>query len=368
MISLFKSDEEFHSQRAKTIGSSDMPVLFGLTAKYDTTPYTLWKEKTGKTEPWEGNEKTDWGTKLEPLILARYIEGIFNQGAANDFLKNYLNGLSSEFGYSETPSSDLLDYRLTNFNIKTVGVCDDYPFLSAHADLWIPEWNRIQEAKSSSFFGSLRHDDPDGGYSRDNLTSNGVPLSVYIQVQHQMLCYNAKTAGVSALLDTSTYLEYGPWKNDEKLQAKIIEIADRFQWHVINDKPPEPTTWEDYEDLFPNVNPTACVFPLEYPINEDLTIQDMLETYVNIDSEIKKKESKLKDLKKAIGILMGENQTLQTPDGEILATMVKAEKSTVKGVKELEKSAPEILEKLRELELISESKYKYPKIKYKGLE
>jgi predicted phage-related endonuclease len=352
-----------------------MPTLFGLTAKYGTTPYTLWREKTGKTKPWGGNEKTDWGTKLEPLILARYIEGIHGKEEYEDFLEILIKFKASEIlipyvlkGETVGPTQACEFLKYEKYMVRTAATNDDYPFLSAHADLWIPEWNRIQEAKSSSFFGSLRHNDPDGGYSRDNLTSNGVPLSVYIQVQHQMLCYGAKTAGVSALLDTSTYLEYGPWKNDEKLQAKIIEIADRFQWHVVNDKPPEPTTWEDYEDLFPNVTPTACVFPLEYPINEDLTIQDMLETYINIDSEIKKKESKLKDLKKAIGILMGENQTLQTPDGEILATMVKAEKSTVKGVKELEKTCPEILEKLRQLNMISESKYKYPKIKYKGLE
>jgi len=355
MISTFTTEEEFHAHRKNTVGSSDIPTLLGLNAQYGSTPYTLWLEKTGRKPGFEGNERTEWGNRLEPVILAKFVEGLAQAKSMGDyFLRNLYDGRSGLLQIGDENRSLLT---------KTVAIHPEYDFAIAHADLWIPEIKRIQEAKSGSFFGGLRRDDPDKGYSRDNLTSNGIPLSVYVQTQWQMFCYDAETCGVSALIDTSNYMEYGPWKQEPKLIGKLIELADKFMWHVRNDKPPMPTTWEDYQDLFPRVNKLACVYPLEHKINDDLTLGDMLEVYHRLNSESTKIENKLKDIKKAVGILMGENQVLQTPEGQVLVTMSAVKKRTPKGVKEISKVDFDLVKKLYRDGLISVSRYKQPKFK-----
>jgi len=362
MISKFSTDEEFHSFRQSRVGSSDIPTLLGLNAKYDQTPYTLWLEKTGRAKGFEGNEFTEWGNRLEQIILSKFVENFYQRDdlafpakfISEMYLLNAIKGESIERSI-EYP------YSLES---KTVAISNEYPFAVAHADLWIPSINRIQEAKSGSFYGTLRKEDPDNGYSRDNLTSNGIPLAVYVQTQWQILCYGAETCGVSALLDTSHYLEYGPWKQDITLTGKLIELSDKFMWHVTNDKPPMPTTWEDYCGLFPFVNNTAAVYPLDYKLADtDLTIGDMIEEYFILDERKKKSEEKLKDIKKAIGLIMGENRTLQTPEGQVLVTMTLTEKESVKGIKAIEKEFPGMGIKLKEAGLITESKYKVPTVR-----
>jgi len=356
MITTFTTEQEFHASRQKTIGSSDIPTLLGLNAKYDQTPYTLWKIKTGREKGFEGNQFTEWGHRLEPVILAKFLTDM----TGNEEVGKYFQAVA----LTGQVMGHLKEHETYSYLGKTVATHDEYPFALAHADLWIPELKRIQEAKSGSFYGTKRKDDPDTGYDRENLTSNGIPLSVYVQTIWQMFCYDAELCGVSALLDTSHYLEYGPWKLDTKLIGRLLEIADKFMWHVLNDKPPMPTTWLDYQDMFPLVNDTACVYPLDYTLNDKgLTLGDMIEAY-HIESEKKNKaEDKLQDIKKAIGLIMGENRTLQTPEGQVLVTMTLTEKESVKGIKAIEKELPGMGIKLKEAGLITESKYKTPKVR-----
>lgn len=59
-------------ERRKTLGASEIPVVTGhLTFK---SPLQLWAEKRGLSEPFEGNEYTDWGNRLEPVIRQKYAE------------------------------------------------------------------------------------------------------------------------------------------------------------------------------------------------------------------------------------------------------------------------------------------------------
>lgn len=63
-----ESDSQWHELRSKTVGSSEVASLFGLSPY--KTAYTLWHEKAGKVpvERGELNERTRWGKMLEPLI------------------------------------------------------------------------------------------------------------------------------------------------------------------------------------------------------------------------------------------------------------------------------------------------------------
>lgn len=64
-------EEDFTTFRSKGLGSSDMPVILGVSPW--KKPYTLWQEKTGiiKNE-FKGNWATRRGTELEPMVRAWY--------------------------------------------------------------------------------------------------------------------------------------------------------------------------------------------------------------------------------------------------------------------------------------------------------
>ena len=63
---------EWHEQRRQGIGASEVAVACGF-GRYRTR-YDLWREKTGATAPWGGNEATLWGQRNEPFILQDWAD------------------------------------------------------------------------------------------------------------------------------------------------------------------------------------------------------------------------------------------------------------------------------------------------------
>ena len=63
---------EWHEQRRLGIGASEVSVACGF-GRYRTR-YDLWREKTGATAPWGGNEATLWGQRNEPHILTDWAD------------------------------------------------------------------------------------------------------------------------------------------------------------------------------------------------------------------------------------------------------------------------------------------------------
>lgn len=361
-ISFFNSREEFHSQRVKTIGSSDIPILAGLKLQYGSTPYDLWEVKTGRKPGFAGNEYTWWGTILEDNVLRKFVSNKFGSDIyGKEFALSRMNG-ENEF----TITGESFDVMTLLSN--TVGRNDEHPYAIAHADLWIPSENRIQEAKTARLFSAKRTDDLDKGYSPDDFTINGIPLDVYLQTQWQMFCYGADSqmvAGVSVLIDTSDYREYGLGKIDQKTIDKLVALADKFNWHVVNDKPPAPMTWDDVNKMFPQIQEQASVISFDYVISENnqITLRDMLFEREKLDKESKKITKKIDDIKNAIGLLIGENKILQSPDGYIIASQTDVTTERVAGIKDME---DEIIELLRKKDLIKESKYR--KLTFKRLD
>jgi putative phage-type endonuclease len=63
---------EWHEQRRLGIGASEVAVACGF-GRYRTR-YDLWREKTGATAPWGGNEATLWGQRNEPHIVQDWAD------------------------------------------------------------------------------------------------------------------------------------------------------------------------------------------------------------------------------------------------------------------------------------------------------
>jgi putative phage-type endonuclease len=56
--------------RNKFIGGSDVAAILGLN-RYKTA-YEVWEEKKHNIKTFEGNQATEWGKKLEPVIIAHF--------------------------------------------------------------------------------------------------------------------------------------------------------------------------------------------------------------------------------------------------------------------------------------------------------
>lgn len=58
--------------RNKTLGASEIGAVAGLSARYNALDIYL--RKVGMEPPFEGNEYTEWGNRLEPLIGEKYSQ------------------------------------------------------------------------------------------------------------------------------------------------------------------------------------------------------------------------------------------------------------------------------------------------------
>jgi hypothetical protein len=359
-FTIFSNESEFHDQRSGTIGSSDIPVLAGLYVKAGKTPLSLWEEKTGRAEGFSGNEATWWGHQHEINIAYRWIYDVYGPEAADRFRIAKIRGdgvVSLDYEGGDVARV----YNNTHF------VHPDYLWATAHPDVLVIDeiGGHIQEIKSTGFFPSIRSEDHVRGYDRHDKGLGGVPLAVYLQVQWQLFCAGITpdegTAGVSVLANTSEYATYGPGTADPRTQEKILALAERFIWHVKNDTPPKPMTWDDVCKIWPVSEDTALTIPLEEILEARdggsvLTLADMLSEREKIDKRSKEDKARLDEIKNAIGILMGENRVMQTPDGQTIATRADQSRESV-SVSDLKKHDPELVERLSNEGVIKSSSF-----------
>ena len=335
----FKPDD-FHKNRAEGIGSSDVPIIAGLTAKWGDTPLKLWMQKTGREEGFAGNVATEFGNLHENSILYYYIKENYSQELAEKFLIHKITGKS-----------------FSQFKTNTEARHKELPYFIAHADLVVDDGEtlHIQEAKSTRLMSAKRGGDENFGYSVSDKSENGIPLSVYLQVQFQMLCYGADTAGVSLLCDTSDYREYGIIKPNAKTQNKIAAMVKKFWWHVQNDTPPKPMTPDDVAKLFPEVKDESVIVPLDMQLGKS-TLLEMLDERERLDKRAKEIKSKIDDIKLAVGLLLKDNRVLQTPDGQVIATATTTNRRSL-SIKDIEREK-KIYEEVEKLGLVKTSEVK----------
>lgn len=322
---------DFTESRTKGIGSSDIPILAGLKKQYDQTPVTLFEEKKGITEGFQGNEQTDWGNLLEPLIVER-------------FLSKHFGDVRPEFK----------EIEMTEF------FHPEYKYALAHPDMIIVEPDRepfIIEAKSMGYYPGKRDEDPDKGYDEDDFTERGIPADVFLQVQWQMLCSGVNTTFVAALINTNDFRMYGPIMANPRVQEKCLALARRF-WDCIEDNIcPAPSTFKDIQIIFPKPEAKTKVIS-----GDALESVKMMQTQKeDIKKKIKALEDKEDDIKKAFGQLCEGNEVLTDPLGNVLATYKMSSTRSI-SVKEVEKNK-EIFDLLTENELINETKF--PKLSIK---
>lgn len=67
-----KDRTQWLEERRQGIGGSDVAAILGLSPW--KTPFQLYQEKRGESGDFSGNDRTDWGSRLEPTIRQWYAD------------------------------------------------------------------------------------------------------------------------------------------------------------------------------------------------------------------------------------------------------------------------------------------------------
>jgi hypothetical protein len=350
----YLKDKDF-SQGRKYIGASDIPTLALLNIKYGQTPLSLWEVMTGRKEAWKGNTRTYAGNELEPLILKW---GLKELGYSNKFINSWIISRfknKNKFEYLIEGDDLSLNSEIYSF---TEFVCPHFKHLVAHPDLLIKRLNddksAIIEAKSTGFFGGMRKDNESHGYDLETNTVKSIPASVALQCETQLLCSGVKQYYISVMIDTGIKKTYGPFTPDIKKQEHILALAEKFYWHVENDTPPKPETWEDVQKLNPELDKeskTVIIGETEFLVNI------MKDKAKRMRKVIKDAEKELDDIKNSIGLIIGENAYLENSEGNSLASAYNVTRENIK-LSELKKEKIRVYNKLKKEGFINSSTYR----------
>jgi len=333
---------DFHGARSTGVGSSDIPTLAGLNRSYKNTTLTLWQTKTGRTPRWDGNERTRVGKDLEAYTLARFVEEKFGNDVADRF---YM--------------AKLRDRSHSRFKCNTEARHPERKYCLAHADLLVDEGVGeyaepfIVEAKTvGAMAGKRREGAIFTGYDWDDRSAQGIPDSVFLQTQWQLLVYGVRTAWAAALIDNQ-YGTWGPIIADPRVQEKCLALAERFWLLVESDTPPAPETWDDVQSLFPHQTDTTAMISGD----QEASVREMISRDKQVAGRIKLLETERDDIKNAIGIMLGENAVLASAEGDILAKSSEQSRESI-SLSKLKKDAPDIEKMIRDKGLVSVSSFR----------
>lgn len=186
------SRDEWLGKRTGYLGGSDMAVIAGGARYKNTSPYTIWCDKTADEAPVEQDNDLFWfGHAVEPLLAAKFEE-------------------------------------MTGIQTRACGmyVSKRWPWLAANPDRLTADGGILEEKTTSSF--------TDNG--KDYL-AGVVPLPHRVQVITYMLVTGRRKGHVIALVDRKPIVLPVGW--DQELADLIIREGAKF-WQHVEDRTPPP--------------------------------------------------------------------------------------------------------------------------------
>jgi putative phage-type endonuclease len=182
-----KPRAEWLEDRKKAIGASDAAAILGVSPF--ASEWDVFMEKTGRLEPWSGNEQTRLGQFFEPGVL--------------DYAESRLGALvrGERILHPSLPIASTLDGR-------------------------VAENNRPVEAKTTGLSGPLYGDWGDVG-------TDEVPEYYLVQVHTQLLCTKADLGYLFALLPGRGVVQFEIERSDKICDHLENVIGEWWDKHII---------------------------------------------------------------------------------------------------------------------------------------
>ena len=248
------SREEWLELRRGYIGGSDAGAVAGMNPYQGA--YSVWLEKTGRAQGFEGNLRTEVGSYLEDFV--------------------------AELFERETGK------RVRRKNRTLVNML--YPWACADIDRQVVGENAILECKTTNSLPAMRM------FGR-----NEYPGQWYCQMTHYLAVTGADKAYLAVLISGSEFRIFELERNEEEIEA-LMRIEERFWQHVQDDTPPEAMAQdaEAVSDYLGNAQ-TSDEAPL------DLTPETaLLQEYEEAKAQADEWGKRLDELKARICVALGE--------------------------------------------------------------
>lgn len=178
-----KNHDEWVGLRSKYIGGSDAAAVVGLNPF--KSAYSLWAEKTGKVEPFQGNLTTEVGTYLEEFVAKKFAEETGKKVRRNN--RSILN--------------------------------DDYPWAIANIDREIVGEDAGLEIKTTSEMNLSKF--KNGDY----------PGNYYCQCLHYMAMTGKEKWYLAVLIGNRELKIFTIDRDDSEIKA--LMDAERDFWHFV---------------------------------------------------------------------------------------------------------------------------------------
>jgi putative phage-type endonuclease len=249
--------KEWLEERRSGIGGSDAAAVLGIS-RY-ASPMKVYLEKTGELEPFAGNEYTEWGNILEPVIREQF------QQRTGFVVEENLELLRSE----------------------------KHPFMVAHLDGIIycekEKTPGVLEIKNVS------------EWKKDEWQNGEAPAEYLVQIQHNMEVTDFRWGYLVALIG-GNHLEMLRVERDENLIRQIVE-AEREFWNENIIKRVPPAFGASDEDilkaLYPQAEEKKCI---TLPPSLDV----LLDERDTLKLRIKELESQLETIENMLKGELGE--------------------------------------------------------------
>lgn len=256
--------EQWLKERRKAIGGSDAAAIVGLSAY--ASPFTVWLDKLGKSEPKPDTEAMRIGRDLEEYVAQRFTEATGKKvRRKNAIIYNSM-----------------------------------YPFAHANIDREIVGENAILECKTTSILNLKKF--KGGEY----------PANYYVQVMHYMAVTGAQKAYISVLVLGEGFYWYEVERDQNEINA-LMEAEQELWEHVVQQTEP-PVLGLDCD--------AKALFGL-HPRSNGLAVDlfghaKQMSRYLEIKAEIKKLEAQADEIANAIKQALGDNE--HGTDGEFTAS------------------------------------------------
>lgn len=203
-VSLIADSENWHRQRSRVIGGSEVAALFGVQPDYMLSHYGLWMVKSGRApRPEVNNPRTRWGIALEEVIGMACAE---------------------QEGWTISKGTHVVDPSTPG-----LGCTLDYVIEAGEVD--------------QNGLGALELKNVDYLVHKRAWTDGEPPLHILLQHQHQLAATGYSWGAVACLVGGNT-LEIHRYAARPRLIADIRRRVSEF-WNSIDEGRPPPVDGSD---------------------------------------------------------------------------------------------------------------------------
>jgi putative phage-type endonuclease len=211
-------------ERNSGLGGSDVAAVAGLSPY--RTPSDVFLIKTGRVPSMKHNPATDWGQRLEGLVLDR-----FQEVTKLKVMRNLLPDGSQE--------------RLVH---------PKYPWAYGHPDAYLQDNPGLVEVKTTGHHMAAHW----GEEGTDEIPTDYLcQIQWYLELRDDPICH------VPVLVD-GRYFKLYKVERDPEFAAHLLEAGERF-WkdHILTNTPPVPRTHEEALALWKGLYPQDIASYLE---------------------------------------------------------------------------------------------------------